>query len=195
MSNQHRISHWHMVAALGAAAVVLFCSRFWLQDFPNVKPVAAICLFAGLGFRDWRWALAVPMTGMLASDLFFGFAEPMLVAAIYGSLMFNVGLGRWCLGRWWEQGIDERLSSATMAVLLASLQFFWITNLAVWGFTQWYPKTSGGLWQCLINALPFLRLSMIGDVMFAWCPLAGWATYLAIMGRRERASLPAPVKV
>ncbi len=177
---------WQILFVTLAAAIVLCGSRLWLQEFPNVKPVTGICLLVGLFYRDLRWGLAVPMLGMLGSDLIFGFAEPLLMLTIYGSLVLNVLIGRCCFNGWYAKGVGSRIGAATLAVLLATLQFFWITNLAVWGFTPWYPKTCEGLWACMVNALPFLRYSLIGDFLFAWCPLIGMAIWYREATERNR---------
>jgi hypothetical protein len=43
--------------------------------------------------------------------------------------------------------------------------FFVITNFGVW--IAWYPRTLDGLVMCYIKAIPFLRNTMAGNIVFA----------------------------
>src|SRR5438046_2021568 len=64
-------------AIVGLAAL----SRL-LPHPPNVTPIAAMALFAGAHFRNWRIAFLMPIAAMFLSDLVLGFA-------VYGAVLFN----------------------------------------------------------------------------------------------------------
>ena len=61
------------------------------------------------------------------------------------------------------------------ASLAASLIFFIFTNVAHWGLTPDYPKTSAGLFSCLSAAIPFFRNTLIGDLTFTAVFFGGFA--------------------
>jgi hypothetical protein len=50
--------------------------------------------------------------------------------------------------------------------LLASVQFYLITNFAVWAFGTMYPLSISGLFASYINALPFFRNTIFGDLSY-----------------------------
>jgi hypothetical protein len=53
------------------------------------------------------------------------------------------------------------------AALLGSLQFFLISNFAVWLNSKVYPPTLGGLVECYAIAVPFYRGTLTGDLIFS----------------------------
>ncbi len=128
-----------------------------LPHLPNMTLVGSMGLFTGS--RD-PFAKAAAILGMslFISDALLGFHN--LMWATYGSIGLGIALGR-ILGRtptW------KRIISVSA---LSSVQFFLITNAAVWVTTPWYPKTADGLLACYVAALPFFRNSLLGDLAFA----------------------------
>jgi len=51
--------------------------------------------------------------------------------------------------------------------LIASLQFFLITNFGMWYSYNFYPHTPAGLIECYVAGLPFLGFTVGGDLGFA----------------------------
>ena len=49
---------------------------------------------------------------------------------------------------------------------LASTLFFAVTNFAHWRVMEMYPHTFHGLWHCYVQALPFFRYTLMGDLFF-----------------------------
>src|SRR5260370_15376317 len=132
----------------GAVIVTLITLSAVLRIVPhpwNLTPVGAMALFSGLMFRN-RWiAFLLPLASLFAGDLFVGFYKLMLI--VYASFATSVAIGRW-LGR------NRTVARISSAVLLGALQFFVITNFAVWAFGGFYPKTAAGLAPSFVAVLP-----------------------------------------
>lgn len=60
----------------------------------------------------------------------------------------------------------DRLKQQLLFLPLASFLFFLLSNFGVW--LNWYPKTTSGLIQCYLLALPFYSRTLIGDLLFAY---------------------------
>ena len=130
---------------------------------PNFTPVGSMSLFAGARLRGW-WAYLVPLAMMAITDpllhLLFGIpgytkASPF----IYGSFLINVWIGR-------KLAVSESPIRIGGAAFLCSLQFFLITNFAVWYGSSSYPQTGAGLAACYSAAIPFWGRTLAGDLVF-----------------------------
>lgn len=150
--------------------------REWLLAWPNFKPVGAVCILAGLMISRAWLAVLVPLAVMGLSDLRLGGAGLGLAIGVQCGL-----LGQLLIFRRGKQYVwsTDRVASATRGsvfalgmVLLGAVQFFVLTNLAVWGFTGWYSSGWAGLQECVSNALPFFWRSLAGDLVFAWLPIS-----------------------
>ena len=140
---------------------------------PNVTPIAAMALFGGVYFRDWKIAFLLPLAAMLLSDLVLGFgvygiASMKSQPVVYLCMLLIVAIGR---------SIQTRRSvpKIALATLASSLMFYVVTNFAVWAFDLLYPKTWDGLIACYTAAIPFFRNSLIGDIFFAAVLFGGFA--------------------
>jgi hypothetical protein len=139
-----------------AAALARLVPHPW-----NVTPVAAMALLGGACFADRRLAFAVPLAAMFLSDLVLGFS--ILTPVVYGCFAAIVGIGFLLRGR-------RSVLPIAAASLTASLLFFVVTNFGVWQLGHGYPKTSAGLVECYVAALPFFGNTLAGD--------AAWVTVL-----------------
>src|SRR5512140_407028 len=113
----------------------------------NFAPVGGVSLFAGARLRGWQ-AYLLPLVLMAVTDPLLGgysFATPF----VYASFLISVWLGRRLL-RNSESAL--RIGGVAMA---SSLQFFLISNFAVWLHGHLYPVTLAGLAQCYTMAIPF----------------------------------------
>lgn len=130
----------------------------------NFTAVPALALFSGahIGLRK---AVIVTVATMVISDIMLGFHSVMW--ATYGSMAFTAVLGYLARNRSFKV-----LAAVT---LFSSLQFFIITNFAVWlAPNTLYPKTLLGLLQSYIMALPFFRNSLLGDVLYTTVFFVGY---------------------
>jgi hypothetical protein len=133
---------------------------------PNVTPVAASALFAGMVLRSRALALAVPLAAMLVSDLVVGAYDWRIMSVVYAALALPALLGMW-----------GRARSAVLLpplVLSSSLLFFATTNFAVWAFSGMYAHDVHGLVHCYVAALPFLQNTVIGDMFWTTLLFGGW---------------------
>lgn len=142
---------------------------------PNLTPVGAMALFGGATFGPSWVAFAIPLAAMFVSDLALGalagdfsITFHLHMPVIYLAFSINVILGVIFL---------RRVSAVRVgAVALGgAIQFFVLTNFAVWAVGTWYPKTWAGLVECYVAALPFFQYQLIGDLGYTAVLFGAWA--------------------
>jgi hypothetical protein len=179
------------LAVFGGLVLAGSLARVLLSDWPNFAPVAAIALFAGYFFRSRTVALLVPLAVMCISDVFIGSYDWHMMALVYGALMLPV-FARGLLRRWFS--LDEgatpfRATAGLLASSLgASISFFAISNFGAWLWYGTYEHTMSGMIHCYVQAIPFFRYTLAGDLFFAVLLFGGYAFAMSF----APASKPAP---
>ena len=137
-----------------------------LPHAPNVTPLGGSCLFAGSRISG-LWAYLLPLAVMIATDPIVGHAGGAHSGytwgspAIYASFMINVWIGR----RMLRNVTPVRVGAAAF---LCSLQFFLLTNLALWAANaDLYAANLSGLLLCYTEALPFWGRTLAGDLLYS----------------------------
>jgi hypothetical protein len=119
-----------------------------------------MALFSGATLKDWRLAFAFPLLALFAGDLFIGFYKPSVMLMVYASFLLSVLMGRFLQGR-------RNVLRIGATTLLGSMQFFLVTNFAVWWLLNSYPKTGTGLAACYLAGLPLFWNTLTGDLLYA----------------------------
>ncbi len=143
------------------AAVVLSLISFGIAwrlfpHLPNFAPIGAIALIVGM-MLGWRKSLLVVMAIMAISDYVIGFYPGMQwtwlsfgLVACFGLLIRNLSLAwRIPLGVFGTSGV-----------------FFLVSNFGTWISSGMYSLDVPGLMQCYYMALPFLRATLLSDLLF-----------------------------
>ena len=127
-----------MKLSLPAFFVIVGSAVFlrWMPHPPNFSPIPALALFGGAYFSKKWLALMVPLTAMFLGDLLWGF-HLWITPVVYLSIAFMVGTGVWLKK-------SRKPSRIIAAGLLNSVQFFIVTNMAVWAFGGTYSKSING---------------------------------------------------
>lgn len=137
----------------------------WGQPDWAFTPIAAIGLLAGYAL-PWRLAVTVPLVAMLITDLALpSYGSVAILLTVYGAMAVTPWLGSWL-----RRPVGSlRVGLARWFGLAASpaLLFFVTTNFAVWAATSHYPKTTAGLVDCYVAAIPFLKRMLAGDLTYA----------------------------
>ena len=155
-----------------------------LLHTPNVSPIAASALFAGIMLRRRSLAPAVPLAAMLIGDAVTGFYDWRVMAVVYAALTLPAVAGI----------LARRFRAVRIVVptlLACSLIFFAASNFAVWAFSGMYSADLTGLLQCYAAALPFLKNTIAGDLLWA-AALFGGATLVRRLTACHAAAEPAP---
>ncbi len=122
----------------------------------NFAPIGAIALFGG-AVLSARHALWLPLVIMVVSDLFIGFHGTMLFTWSGFVLIGMFGM----LLR--QRNNAERIP---LGALGSALIFYLVSNFGVWVEGKLYAHTLQGMIDCYVAALPFLRTSLIADLVF-----------------------------
>jgi hypothetical protein len=142
-----------------ALAIVALAAALRIAPHPwNFTPVGAMALFSGAIIRDRRLAFLVPLLALFAGDVFIGFHK--LMPIVYASFLVSVAIGFWLRDR----RTFGRISAAT---LFGAVQFFLVTNFAVWAFGLSYPRNTAGLVACYVAGIPFFWNTLAGDAAYA----------------------------
>lgn len=142
---------------LAIALVGLSIVMRLVPHVPNVAPVAAVALFGG-AVLPRRYAWWLPLVIMVASDLVLGFYDGILFT---WAAFLAVGLLGMTLARF---STTERIA---FGVLGGALLFYLVSNLGVWLQGGLYAHTWAGLIECYTMALPFLRNTLVGDLVYS----------------------------
>ena len=142
-----------------ALALILLAAALRIAPHPwNFTPVGAMALFSGAVLKDRHLAFPFPLVAVFVGDIFIGFHK--LIPVVYASFLINVAIGLWLRDR-------RTIARISLAALFGAIQFFLVTNFAVWQFLQSYPHTASGLLACYLAGLPFFWNTLAGDVLYA----------------------------
>lgn len=167
-----------LAALLVVATVILRL----LPHMPNFTPLTAIALFGG-AYLGKRTAVILPLLAIILSDylmLYIGpystgfnkFHSPSemfysTILFVWGSFIISSLIGIWI-------GKKRTAGRVAFGAILASLQFFIITNFGVWLLDGFYPFTLPGLLQSYVMGLPFYRGTFLGDLFYTGLIFGGF---------------------
>ena len=172
--NERRV---YLPEATIAALMIFVAAALRILPHPwNFTPVGAMAVFAGSHFRN-RWvAFLLPLAALFAGDLFVGMYKLMFV--VYASFALSVAIGRW-LAR------SRTVARIGGAVSLGALQFFFVSNFALWALGNFYPRTTTGLAACFTAAIPYFWNTLAGDALYATVLFGGYALAARIFGAEQ----------
>jgi hypothetical protein len=181
---------------ISIALIALIVLGRALPHVPNFAPVAASALLAGYLFRSRLMAIAVPMVGMLLSDLVIGTYDWRVMAFVYAGLAIPALLGR--LLRSETPGFQQpwlrplvRVGKLAGAATGSALVFFVLSNFGVWVAGSMYAYTAEGLAICYTVAIPFLKSSLSADLLFSGMLFGAYQVVSAVAARRAAAVVKA----
>ena len=140
-----------------------------LPSMANFSPVGTMALFGGAYFAKKQWAFIVPMMALWLSNLIlnnvfytkyyptfsFGFE-----LAVFVSFALVVVIGIVLLKR-------VNIVNLLTANILGTIGFFLISNFFVWAGGTMYPQTMEGLGMCFTMGLPFLKNTLLSNLLFS----------------------------
>ncbi len=176
------------LSIVGLLIVAAVFSRFWLVDWPNFKPVAAVAIFAGflLGSRWLVWM--VPLLILFISDWSIGFYVWPVMVSVYLSMLAAVYVGI-VLARQFRQktlGPVQRMAGIAFGSLSVSVLFFLTSNASV-VLAGWYPLSWTGFFESYLAGLPFFRFTVMGDLLFTMVLFSSHFAILAVISKRRAA--------
>lgn len=144
---------WAVVICVTLFAVMMRL----LPHVPNVTPISALALFSGavIGRKS---GIVLPLVAMVISDFFIGAHDTMFY--VYGSFVLIGFLGRFLYHQ-------RSMRNIIVFSLLSSFLFYFITNFGVWTTGDLYARNFLGLLQSYWYGLPFLRNTIIGDLLYS----------------------------
>ena len=141
-----------------ALVIIVIAAALRIAPHPwNFTPIGAMALFSGAVVRDRRLAFVFPLLALFVGDISVGFHK--LMPLVYASFLLSVLIGRWMQ----NHRTPARIALAT---LLGAVQFFLVTNFAVWQFLGSYPHTAAGLLSCYVAGIPFFWNTLAGDAFY-----------------------------
>lgn len=112
------------------------------------------------------FAFFIPLVVMLVSDLIIGNTNIFIFT--WSAFIF-IGVVNYRYLQKIHRPVREKLVFAqTIYGLGATLFFYLYTNFGVWWLDAWqmYPNNLKGLLQSYLMGLPFLRLHLIGNIIY-----------------------------
>jgi hypothetical protein len=159
MLQEKSSTHLFVLRAILAAVMIILAAVVRIMPHPwNFTPIGAMAIFSGAMFRDRRVSFLFPLVALFAGDLFVGLHR--LIPVVYASFLLSVLIGTWLANR-------RSLLRTGGAVFLGALQFFLVTNFAIWKVFDTYPHTLAGLVACYITGLPLFGNTLAGDAVYA----------------------------
>lgn len=147
-----------------------------VPHLPNFSTMSATALFSGTYLRK-RYAFIIPLVAVATSDYLLLYANPFedpslsrghlqpvslmfhsTTLFVWGSFIISGLIGLWLRNH-------NKPSNVVFASLLASVQFFLITNFGVWAMGA-YSRGLDGLLTSYVMGLPFFQWTLLGDLFF-----------------------------
>ena len=178
-------TYWQLVVAI-CLVMIIVVARI-LPHEANFTPVAAVGLFSGIYLRR-KWALAIPIIGLVISDLFLTSYPIEGRLIVYGSF-FATGV----IGRFISRGdlftksgkLSHKLPKVLGGTLVGSILFFIITNNIFLYAPSLYTYDFSGMIASYVAGLPFFRSQLVGDLFYSGVLIVGYESFRVWLDKRE----------
>jgi hypothetical protein len=152
----------NILLALGLV-VLGTAGRMLLLAYPNVETLTAVSIIAGALLGPYL-GLAVSLFSVVGSDMMIGNTNILLYT---WSAWLVIGLTSSLLKRGRRNQVMVWMDTLkfTGFSMATTLFFYAWTNFGVWHLSGMYAHTWAGLELCYINALPFLRNQLLGNLL------------------------------
>lgn len=156
---KHQKDNWKIIPAFILIILGIAFRTIW-HTGENIEFVTAGSFLAG-AYLGLRWSVIVPLVTMILSDFIIGNTNIFIFT---WSAYFVIGI----LGYLTLRKTKGKIIQATGLGIVASLWFYLWTNFGVWILDSWgtYPKTMMGLTQAYYYGLPFLKMNVLGNLLF-----------------------------
>ena len=159
------------VSTVVAMVVVATLSRFLFlsPSMANFSPIGAMALFGGAYFANKKLAYLVPMlsiwlSSMVLNNTFYKQYYPSFSfgfeTIVFIGFAVVVTTGILLLKK-------VTVTNLLLANLVGTIGFFLVSNFGVWANGTMYAHTMEGLGACYTMALPFLKNSLLSNVLFS----------------------------
>ncbi len=157
----------------GIIGIMVFLAAFsrLIPHPPNFVPVGAMALFGAAYFKPGYVAVGIPLLAMWLSDLAIN--NILYVHYFEGFVFFYEGFYWTYLGFLMIVLLGFVLLNKVNALRIvtgtffAAILFFLVSNFGVWFSGTMYPKSFDGLISCYVAGLPFLRNTLLGNVVYS----------------------------
>jgi hypothetical protein len=156
--------------------VLVVLTRTVLHVAPNVEFVTAAGVSAGLLFKDKRIAVGTVLISLLLSDLIIG--NSVIFVFTWSGFMFAPVISWLASGKIKSGRVSRLAIYGTISGIISTLFFFLWTNLGVVLTTNMYSKDVAGVMHSYLNALPFLRNQLAGNIFIVPVVILGVYTWL-----------------
>ena len=163
---------------IALALIALTVASRLLPHEPNFSAIGAATLFAGL-YLSKVHALIIPVVSMIIADLFLGFHPTMGWVYLSYGIIAVVSV--------YNHATKSNARLITLPFISSGI-FFFVSNFGVWATGTMYAKTFSGLIECFVMALPFLRGTLAGDLVYSALLIGG---YHLLQNRRKQISVHA----
>ena len=162
---------------------------------PNFAPIGAMALFGG-AYLSKKQSIIIVFGAMLISDYLLLYINPFspnwinfskfypLTSAYHSTMIFiyaafavNIFIG-WLIRKY------RSPFTVIGASLASSIQFFLITNFAVWAMGA-YSRGIDGLVQSYIMGLPFFRYTIAGDLFYTTALFGGFELVQLLLHKKS----------
>ena len=149
--------------------IILLAMFRFVPHPPNATPITAMALFSGAAIYNRALAYLVPLVAMLISDLVIGFHSTIWY--VYAGIVITVFIGSTL-----NQISVLRVGAVA---IVATIIFFLITNVGAWLHHDMYMHNLNGLLQAYIAGIPFLRNSLIANLIFSYLVFYGFRSLIS----------------
>ncbi len=167
-----------------AIGLVVLAALSRIALYPNnFSPIIAIALFSGAVMYNKKWAFLLPLGAMFLSDILFE--------------VFNIDSGFWGYGQLVNYGLLAGITALGFAIkrinilnvagftILSSLLFFFVSNAMVWAtIPGMYAPGLTGLRDSLVAGIPFLKNSLIADLVYSTVLFGGYVLLIKTLSKK-----------
>lgn len=144
-----------LLVALGVAGRVFFVNYIGI---PNFEIVSSFALLSGF-YLGGIFSFLAPLMTIFLSDLFIGNNAILLFT---WSAFGIIGLIGMVIKK---ESFKKTILKAPIFGIMASCFFFIYTNFGWWILSGMYSHNLHGLLACYINALPFFKTNLLGNLI------------------------------
>jgi len=174
MQNQVSLK-WKVVLVMIIFAAVL---RMIPHTF-NFSPLGAMALFGAVHFSNKWHAFIIPILATWLSDLFI---NNVIYAQYYPEFTWFYEGFYWQYGSYLLIGLaglfiikNVTVPRVLTGILTSTVIFFLVSNFGCWIGSKTYSQDIPGLGMCYAAGLPFLKGTLMGDMVYGTVLFGGFA--------------------